>query len=202
MADITLVVGGCRSGKSAYAQSLAESLSESRLYVATCPVIDAEMEQRIAWHRAARRDRGWQTIEEPLDLAGVFRAFRKRTVPFSVSPSETTDENRDSPHGVLLVDCITLWVNNLMYAADQDGRPLEETQVADRCRQVLEATDACRGAVIFVSNEVGQGIVPDNAQARRYRDLVGRANQILAARAERVTLLSCGIPLHLKETRK
>ena len=178
MAEILLVVGGCRSGKSAYAQALAESLAPDRLFVATCPVIDEEMRARVALHRAARRDRGWETVEEQFDLAGVLR--------------------RSGRHGVLLVDCITLWINNLLYAAEQEDRTLDEAEVANRCREVLDAAAGCRGTVIFVSNEVGMGIVPENAATRRYRDLVGRANQVIAARADGVTLVSCGIPLPLK----
>ncbi len=103
---------------------------------------------------------------------------------------------------MLLVDCITLWINNLMYAADRDGRPLDEAHVADHCRAVLDAAAGCRGTVVLVSNEVGMGIVPENTAARRYRDLVGRANQAIAARADRVTLVSCGIPLDLKDVNR
>ncbi len=179
MAEIHLIVGGCRSGKSAYAQGLAESLPGRRVFVATCPPIDDELRTRIARHRAARDNRGWETVEEQLDLAGTLR--------------------RCEGPGVVLVDCLTLWINNLLYAADRDGGTLDEDQVAGRCRDVLDAADACRGTVIFVSNEVGMGVVPESAAARRYRDLVGRANQVIAARAQRVTLLSCGIPLCLKE---
>ena len=102
MAEIVLVTGGCRSGKSAYAQQLAESLPPRRLYVATCPVTDDEMRRRIEEHREARADRGWETVEEQLDLAGVFR--------------------RHAEHNVLLVDCVTLWINNLMYHAELTGR--------------------------------------------------------------------------------
>jgi adenosylcobinamide kinase/adenosylcobinamide-phosphate guanylyltransferase len=178
MAEVTLVVGGCRSGKSAYAQTLAESLSPSRLYVATCPVIDDEMRRRIELHREARRGRGWETIEEPRDLCDMFRRHEK--------------------YGVLLVDCISLWINNLMYAAPS----CDESDVARQCEELTNAAAAHRGAVVFVSNEVGMGIVPENAQARQYRDLLGRANQVIAARADRVTLISCGIPLHLKGVTK
>jgi adenosylcobinamide kinase/adenosylcobinamide-phosphate guanylyltransferase len=179
MTRIVLITGGCRSGKSAYAQQLAESLPPKRLFVATCPVTDDEIRHRIEQHRQARQDRGWETVEEQCDLADVFRRHGKCQV--------------------LLVDCVTLWINNLMYHAERDGRQFMEADVAEQCRQMLHAAEACPGTVIFVTNEVGLGVVPDNVQARRYRDLVGRANQTLAARADAVTLLCCGIPWHLKE---
>jgi adenosylcobinamide kinase / adenosylcobinamide-phosphate guanylyltransferase len=179
MADITLVTGGCRSGKSAYAQQLAESLPPTRLYVATAPVTDDEMRTRIEEHRRVRSGRGWQTIEEQSDLVGVL--------------------SRHGHHRALLVDCITLWINNLMYAAGQHGQQLSEADVADVCCPMLAAAESCRATVIFVTNEVGLGVVPENALARRYRDLVGRANQMIAARANTVTLVSCGIPWHLKK---
>ncbi len=118
MARIVLVTGGCRSGKSAYAERLAESLPPSRLYVATAPVSDEEMQRRIDGHRRARQGRGWETVEEQLDLAGVFSA--------------------NGQHNVLLVDCVTLWVNNLMYYADRDGRRVTEADVAGLCDAVLE----------------------------------------------------------------
>ena len=181
MAEIVLVTGGCRSGKSAYAERLAESLPAPRLYVATAPVSDEEMQRRIDEHRRARQGRGWETVEEQLDLAGVFAA--------------------NGQHNVLLVDCLTLWVNNLMYYAEQAGRQMAETDVAKQCDHVLRAAESRHGTVIFVSNEVGLGVVPENALARRYRDLVGRANQIVAARADTATLLCCGIPLQLKENK-
>ena len=181
MARIVLVTGGCRSGKSAYAQQMAESLPPARLYVATCPVTDDEMERRIEQHRASRRGRGWETIEEQIDLAGIFQ--------------------RHAECNVLLVDCVTLWINNLMYHAGGGNvsSPITEADVAERCGRMLDVAETCRGTVIFVTNEVGLGVVPDNAQARCYRDLIGRANQTIAARADAVTLVCCGIPLHLKE---
>ena len=182
MAEIVLVTGGCRSGKSAYAQALAESLPPRRLFVATCPVTDEEMRRRIEAHQFARRDRGWETVEEQLDLAGALR--------------------RAPEHSAVLVDCLTLWVNNLMYRAEQDGRTVTEAEIATRAGDVLAAAASCRGTVVFVTNEVGLGVVPDNALARRYRDLVGRANQTIAAQADAVTLVTCGIPWHLKQTRK
>lgn len=178
MAEIVLVTGGCRSGKSDYAQQLAEALPPSRLFVATCPAVDDEIRRRIERHRQARRDRGWETIEEQLDLATVF--------------------GQHAHHSVILVDCVTLWISNWMYAAEREVRRIDEDEIARRTQQVLDAARSCRGTVIFVTNEVGLGVVPDNALARSFRDLVGRANQVLASQADGVTLVCCGIPLHLK----
>ena len=180
MARLTLVTGGCRSGKSDYAQRLAESLPGRRLYVATCPAIDDELLARIAAHRESRRGRGWETVEERQDLAGVFR--------------------RHAEYAVLLVDCVTLWVNNLMYAAEPSGRQVEEADAVAACLPMLDAAQSRSGDVIFVTNEVGLGVVPDNPAARRYRDLVGRVNQAIAARAETVTLVVCGIAWNVKGT--
>jgi adenosylcobinamide kinase/adenosylcobinamide-phosphate guanylyltransferase len=178
MARIALVTGGCRSGKSAFAQHTAERISPSRLYVATCPVIDDEMWRRIEAHRQARHDRHWDTVEESVDLLGVFR---------------------DRPgYGVVLVDCVTLWINNLMYSAESERHVIDEAEMTTMCQAMLDAAAQHPGTVIFVTNEVGLGIVPENAQVRHYRDLVGRANQAIAGRAENVTLLCCGIPLTLK----
>jgi adenosylcobinamide kinase/adenosylcobinamide-phosphate guanylyltransferase len=181
MAEIILVTGGCRSGKSDYAQRLAESISASRLYVATSPVTDEEMRRRIELHRQSRRGRGWETVEEEIDLTGVFR--------------------RHAEYDTVLVDCITLWVNNAMYRAEQEGREISETEIAEKCREMLDAVESRSGSVIFVTNEVGMGIVPENAMARHYRDLIGRANRVIADRAATVTLLVSGIPLTLKETK-
>ncbi len=177
MAEIVLVTGGCRSGKSDYAQKLAELRPGRRVYVATCPIIDEEMSSRIEAHRLARADRGWDTIEQPLDLPAAINA---------------------ADHDVLLIDCLTLWVNNLMHQADQAGSDFTEDDVRKSVGELLAACRAHNGTVVMVTNEVGMGIVPNNALARRYRDLVGRVNQIIAAEADVVTLVSCGIPLHLK----
>jgi len=179
VAKTILVTGGARSGKSRYALALAESLSSRRTYVATCPLMDDdEMRDRIARHRRDRASRDWRTIEEPTDLAD---ALHKISGP-----------------GVVLVDCLTLWVNNLMYQTRENGAELDEDKMAARCREVLDVCQEREGAVIFVTNEVGMGIVPDNEPARQYRDLVGRSNQVMAAGADVVTLVTCGIPLQLK----
>ena len=180
MAKIVLVTGGCRSGKSAYAQRLAESLPSRRLFVATCPVTDEEMRLRIEAHQQARLDQGWETVEEQVELATVFR--------------------RHGECEAVLVDCLTLWVNNLMHYAEQAGRSISEWDIAEICRETLMPARQRRGTVIFVTNEVGLGVVPDNAVARRYRDLLGRANQTIAAEADTVTLVTCGIPWNLKST--
>ena len=168
-ARLTLVLGGARSGKSRYAESLITALSPPWVYVATAEALDAEMTERIAVHRA-RRGGDWRTIEAPHDLAGALAA----------------------PAGApVLVDCLTLWLSNRMLAqADVDAE-------TDRLE---EALDRRASPLVLVSNEVGSGIVPDNALARRFRDLQGRLNQRMAARADRVVLMVAGLPLTVKGT--
>jgi adenosylcobinamide kinase / adenosylcobinamide-phosphate guanylyltransferase len=179
MARIHLITGGARSGKSGYAQRTAEALEGPRAYVATCPVIDAEMAERVKKHREARRASDWETIEAPLDLAVAVRragAFR-----------------------VLLVDCLTLWANNLLYEAERRGEPFTEEQMAGHCRELIAACGAFAGTVLLVTNELGMGIVPENEAARRFRDIAGRMNQLFAAAAGEVTLVVSGLPLELKK---
>lgn len=179
MSRMILVTGGARSGKSAYAQSLAESLPGPHAYVATCPVTDGEMAERIRKHRLARTQQSWQTLEEPVNLPGALeQAIGCPTV---------------------LVDCLTLWINNLMYQAGSNNPPLSEEDVQRRCQTLIDAAQQHPGTVIFVSGEVGLGIVPDNREARLFRDLLGRCNQLLAVSADQVTLVACGLPLHLKQ---
>jgi len=184
MADITLITGGCRSGKSSHALRLAEDLPGPRLYVATCPPVDDEMEARILKHRDARDPARWDTVEETLDIASVLR-----------TPPRPSPQRGGREYGVFLVDCMALWVNNLMYETED----LAEDRVAKSCRELISACDDLNASVIFVTNEVGMGIVPDNAVARRYRDLLGRCNQVLAAKAQTVILMACGLPLILKK---
>ncbi len=178
MAEIILVTGGSRSGKSAYAQKLAEALPGPRAYVATCPVIDPEMEIRVKKHREARSSADWVTIEETLDLAGAI--------------------GRAAAYRVILVDCLTLWVNNLLYEAGGRGAAFTEEEAAACGREVIDACGPLPGTVIFVTNELGMGIIPDNEPARRFRDCAGRMNQLIAAAAQTVTLVVAGIPLLLK----
>jgi adenosylcobinamide kinase/adenosylcobinamide-phosphate guanylyltransferase len=163
------VLGGARSGKSRYAEGLMTALPPPWIFVATAEAGDAEMAERIAMHRA-RRGADWRTIEAPHDLAAVL-AHGDGSAP-------------------ALVDCLTLWLSNRMLA-DADV----EVEAAG-----LEAALARRAApVVVVSNEVGFGIVPDNALARRFRDLQGRLNQRMAARAGRVVLMVAGLPLVVKD---
>jgi adenosylcobinamide kinase/adenosylcobinamide-phosphate guanylyltransferase len=164
----TLVLGGARSGKSRYAESLIAALRPPWLYVATAEGRDAEMAERIANHRAQRAS-GWQTIDAPHDLASALG-----TVPLKAP---------------LLVDCVTLWLSNRMLA---------DADVDCEIRVLEAALDRRAGPVVLVSNEVGSGIVPDNALARRFRDLQGQLNQRLAAGADRVVLVVAGMPLIVK----
>lgn len=181
MAEIIFITGGSRSGKSSYAQKRTEALPGPRAYLATCPVIDEEMAERCRKHQEARSNAAWDTIEEERDIAGVLAA--------------------DVAHRVILVDCLTLWINNLIFAAEQKGLMLTEEDIAQECRTLLAACQKFPGTVIFVTNEVGMGIVPDNPLSRRFRDIAGRCNQILASFAGEVIFMVSGVPLCLKKKR-
>jgi adenosylcobinamide kinase / adenosylcobinamide-phosphate guanylyltransferase len=166
--QLALVLGGARSGKSRHAEALVTALPAPWFYIATGEPRDNEMAARIAEHRA-RRGAEWQTVEAPRDLAAALAA---------------------TPAGAaVLIDCLTLWLANVMLAgADVEA---EMTRLE---RAVLER----KGPIVLVANEVGLGIVPENALARRFRDTAGRLNQRLAAVADRVVLLVAGIPVKVK----
>jgi adenosylcobinamide kinase / adenosylcobinamide-phosphate guanylyltransferase len=166
-ARLTLVLGGARSGKSRYAETLITALPPPWIYVATGEALDAEMTARIAAHRA-RRGAGWTTLEAPREIAGALAAHAQ-------APT--------------LVDCLTLWLSNLMMADAWVDAELDRLELA-----LAEAN----APVVMVANEVGSGIVPDNALARRFRDLQGVLNQRIAARADHVVLLVAGLPLIVK----
>ena len=165
------VLGGARSGKTALALERAEATGLSPVMVATAEGFDDEMRGRIAAHRAERGSR-WSTIEEGRDLVGVL--------------AWSAGEGR-----ILVVDCLTLWLSNLM---------AEEVDVEAEIERLAEALVRPGGPVILVSNEVGLGIVPENALARRFRDLQGRLNRRIAAVAGRVTFVTAGLSLVLKDT--
>ena len=168
--SVTLVLGGARSGKSRFAESLITTTSGPWVYLATGEAGDAEMAARIRHHRE-RRGEGWITIEETLDLSGALQ--RAACVGRAI-----------------LVDCLTLWVSNLM-AANRD--------VTAETERLVAALPQVTAPIIFVANEVGLGIVPDNALARAFRDEAGRVNQAIAATATRVYFIAAGLPLMMKD---
>jgi adenosylcobinamide kinase/adenosylcobinamide-phosphate guanylyltransferase len=169
---VTLVLGGARSGKSRYAESLITALPPPFVYIATAEAGDAEMAERIAVHRS-RRGAAWQTIEAPHDLADALSTVATGTP--------------------VLLDCLTLWLSNRMLAKADLKDDLDAE--IDRLEEAFNRV----GPVVMVANEVGSGIVPDNALARRFRDLQGALNQRLAARADQVVLMVAGLPLIVKE---
>jgi adenosylcobinamide kinase / adenosylcobinamide-phosphate guanylyltransferase len=169
LARSLLVLGGARSGKSAYAQRLAEAHGPERLYLATAAAGDEEMAARIARHRADR-GRGWTALEEPIELAATLLAQARAG-------------------RVVVVDCLTLWLSNLMRAGRDPGLAL--TALAD-------AMGRLTGPAILVSNEVGMGIVPDHKLGRDFRDWQGRANREIGAACDVVIFVAAGFPLQLK----
>jgi adenosylcobinamide kinase / adenosylcobinamide-phosphate guanylyltransferase len=166
---LTLVLGGARSGKSRHAEGLIAALPPPWTYVATAEAGDEEMAARIKSHRE-RRGAQWRTIEAPRELAKALAACGD---------------------GPVLVDCLTLWLSNLMLA---------EANVEEETVQLEETLAATKGPLVLVANEVGSGIVPGYPLGRRFRDMQGILNQRIAARAERVILMVAGLPLALKGT--
>jgi len=170
--EIILITGGARSGKSRYAEERAVALGERRLYIATAEAKDEEMARRIYEHKF-RRGSQWLTVEEPVELCSILLAQRDRI-------------------DVALVDCVTLWLSNLILHED-------ENSVEHRVCDLLEILPRLDFHALFVTNEVGSAIVPENALARRFRDLAGSVNQRLAAVASEVVLMVTGIPMIVKK---
>lgn len=162
------VLGGARSGKSRYAQALAEQAEANRIYIATAQAFDEEMRERIVRHQADR-DATWTTLEAPIELAQAIR-------------------DQDSAENVVLVDCLTLWLSNLLLA-DHD--------LEANCAELASMIPDLHATVIFVSNEVGLSVVPDNALARRFRDAAGLLNQDLARICDRSLFMVAGHPITL-----
>ncbi|WP_374310399.1 bifunctional adenosylcobinamide kinase/adenosylcobinamide-phosphate guanylyltransferase [Dongia sp.] len=166
---ITLVLGGARSGKSRYAEEVLDRHTGARTYIATAEIRDDEMAARVKLHQS-RRDPDWRLVEEPLELAQAIVAETEKGA-------------------AVLVDCLTLWLTNVMLA---------ERDVVAQCDALETALGQCGGPLIFVANEVGLGIVPDNKLARDFRDAAGRLNQRIAACADHVLFVAAGLPLILK----
>jgi adenosylcobinamide kinase/adenosylcobinamide-phosphate guanylyltransferase len=169
LSPVTLILGGARSGKSRYAERLVENAASRGTYCATAEAGDAEMAARIAAHRA-RRGPFWRTVEAPLALASTIAAA--------------------GPEGPVLVDCLTLWLSNLLMAGKQP-----DAEAGVLCRALHDAV----GPVVLVSNEVGMGLVPETPLGRHFRDAAGRLNQEIAALADHVVFIAAGLPLVLKE---
>lgn len=167
---LQLILGGARSGKSALAERLALPSAEVT-YIATSQPVDAELDERVRLHRA-RRPAHWALVEEPLDLAGTLRRLAR-------------------PGHCLLVDCLTLWLTNLLLLED-------DARLDQQCQALLNALPSLPGEVLFVSNESGLGVVPLGELTRRYVDRAGLLHQAVAAQCQRVVLTVAGLPLVLK----
>ncbi len=166
-----LILGGARSGKSVHAEGLARATGLQRIYIATAQAYDDEMRERIAKHRTDRAGDGWRTIEEPMELAAVILREAR-------------------PDTVLLIDCLTLWLSNIV---------LTECDVRKAQAGLLEVLRGASGPVILVSNEVGMGIVPETPLGRLFRDAQGWLNQAVAAEVPHVVFVAAGLPLTLKQ---
>ena len=171
MKKIVFITGGARSGKSTLAVELARKRRGPVVFVASCEPADIEMRERVRKHR---RDRpaAWKTIEEPVDLAGAVRSA--------------------SSAGVVIVDCLTLWVSNLM------ARRMKEPEILRLTADLTDAARKGKASVIIVSNEVGWGIVPTNKTARLFRDIAGRVHQAVARESDEVYLTVAGLPVKIK----
>jgi adenosylcobinamide kinase/adenosylcobinamide-phosphate guanylyltransferase len=178
----SLILGGARSGKSAYAETLASASGREVIYIATARAGDDEMAARIALHRQQRNSQ-WKTVEEPVALGEAIAQW-------------------SSPQRLVLVDCLTVWLSNLLFSGAGDfpetGEISPPAMFKEQRVQFLQALDHAACDVILVSNEVGMGVVPLGAVSRWFVDEAGRLNQAVAARSERVVLVAAGLPLALK----
>lgn len=177
---IVLVTGGARSGKSTFAEQYAEKYGDKVSYIATAQIYDQEMQSRVNLHRERRPD-SWYTYEAPY-------------------ADEATISEATTKSDVVLFDCLTLYTTNLLLAADTTATSYERQKfVLERVGKILAAARSSNSIIVFVTNEVGLGIVPDNALAREYRDLAGWVNQMVAASAEEVYLVISGLAVEIKK---
>ncbi len=178
MGKMILVTGGARSGKSTFAEQYACSLGGKMAYIATAQVLDQEMADRVKLHQE-RRNNNWRTFEAPVAADLAIR------------------EAADYP--VILFDCLTIYTTNLLLMQQSNSIEVRRAAVMHQAELVLQAARDSDATIIFVTNEVGMGIVPDNALSREYRDLAGWVNQRFAAAAAEVYLVVCGLPVELKK---
>jgi len=170
---VIFVTGGTRSGKSSFAQNLANGIQGNKVFVATAEALDEEMKARIESHKRERPS-GWDTIEEPKQLSTVLT-------------------HCDGKYKVILIDCVTIWISNLLVNSS-----FSEQEIDNEIKLLIDSCKTINATVIIVSNEVGSGIVPDNKLSRVYRDSAGKANQEIARSADEVYLLVAGISLPIK----
>lgn len=188
ISQFTLVTGGARSGKSSFAEGLAAHAKSPVVYIATAQVWDEEMALRVKKHRQ-QRPSTWQLIEEPLNIRETLIQLQEEDA-------------------VILLDCVTLWLTNLLLAGQAEHTEHTapsiytdiEPQILSVVKEVAQLARDIKPAVIFVTNEVGQGIVPENPLSRAYRDLAGRSNQILARQADQVYMVVAGLPMEIKNS--
>jgi adenosylcobinamide kinase/adenosylcobinamide-phosphate guanylyltransferase len=173
MSRLIFVIGGARSGKSRYASDMAKSEGKKTVFIATAAALDDEMKERIRLHKLSR-PKGWGLIEEPVNLSRTLLGLKPAC-------------------GVAIIDCVGLWVSNLLMA---DLKDKDIGKIINKLGSDIRTARA--GLVIIVSNEVGEGIVPGDPLSRRFRDLVGTANQVLAAKADEVIVMHAGIPVKIK----
>ena len=177
--ELILITGGARSGKSSFAERLARAGGRV-LFVATAEALDDDMARRIAAHRGSRPPE-WDTLEEPRNLADTVH-------------DKMNDDT--SKYDTIVVDCLTMWVSNLLLTLEDDADA--EGKIVGAARELLEVCEASGGTWIVVTNEVGLGVVPSSSLGRAYRDALGRVNSLVASRADKVYLMAAGLALELK----
>lgn len=180
-----LVIGGARSGKSSFAQAMAEAHAGDVQLIVTAEILDEEMRERVAKHRA-ERPAHWHVTEAPIDLPEAIERLALGCAPHEAN----ADSVRSAPPTFVLVDCLTLWLSNILCT--------QPDTLESRLQRLSSAIQTAQGQLVLVSNEVGWSIVPENKLARLFRDEQGRLNQRVAALCDEVTLVAAGLPLKLK----